>query len=298
MRMQDNIAPEQWTVRKVLEWTISYFESYGIDTPRVDAEILLAHSLAEDRVYLYINYDMPLSQDELAAFRSLVLRRAQREPVAYIVGTRGFWSMDLKVTPDVLIPRPETETVVETALSLLLEDARSPRRILEIGAGSGAIILALVSERPGHLFFASDKSVKAVELARDNARHYQLAVHFFAGDWFSPLIRGIPGFDLILSNPPYIRTGDIPELEPEIRRYEPLTAIDGGADGLTAYQEIIRAAPVYLTDGGSLILEIGHDQKDDIRKIIADCGCYDDVLFIKDYGGHVRVIRLRKKACG
>ncbi|OQX28306.1 MAG: protein-(glutamine-N5) methyltransferase, release factor-specific [Desulfobacteraceae bacterium IS3] len=283
-----------WTILEILKWASPYFASRNIDTPRLDAEILLSHALQCKRIDLYLRYDQPLCKNELALFKSLIKRRISREPVAYIVGKKDFWSLELEITGDVLIPRPETECVVETAISLLPPDV--PKRILEIGTGSGAIVLALASEQPGNVFFASDRSVKAVEIARKNAFRNNLGerVHFFAGDWFAPLRTDMPLFDMILSNPPYIRRGMIPQLAPEICKYEPSAALDGGPDGLAALRHIIRSAYSYLADGGHLLLEIGYDQKDAVQKIAAGCGYYEDISVIKDYGGHDRVVQMRK----
>ncbi|MDM8522687.1 peptide chain release factor N(5)-glutamine methyltransferase [Desulfococcaceae bacterium HSG8] len=295
--MQKKTGEEpQWTILKVLHWTTSYFKSHDIENPRVDAEILLAHVLESERIDLYTRFDLPLSQNELADFKSLIKRRISREPVAYIVGEKGFWSLDIEVTGDVLIPRPETECLVEEAVGLL-PAGQGGKRVLEVGTGSGAIILALASERPDNLFFASDHSVRAVELARKNAVRCGLAesVCFFSGNWFLPLKSDSPRFDMVLSNPPYIRTGVIGQLQPEIFKYEPLMALDGGKDGLDCISYIIRSAPFYLNRGGHLLLEIGHDQKDAVQEIIRDCGRYEHVCFIKDYGGHDRVVRMVKR---
>lgn len=297
MQNPSKTGDDQWTILKLLQWTTSYFKSRNIQSPRVDAEILLAHTLQLKRVDLYIRYDLPLSKNELAAFKDLILRRAAREPVAYIVETKGFWSLDLGVTTDVLIPRPETECLVETALSLLpSSEEEPPKRVLELGTGSGAIVLALASERPRDIFFASDRSLNAAALARKNAQQNcpEGAVRFFCGNWFMPL-NSRQGFDMILSNPPYIPSGKIPQLQPEIYKYEPLTALDGGDDGLTPIRNIICSASKYLVQGGWLLLEMGHDQKSEVEKIIRACDAYDQIVFTKDYAGHDRVVQMRKK---
>lgn len=295
--MQNQIETEasQWTILDILKWTTSYFRSRNIDQPRADAEILLSHTLNLQRVDLYLRYDQPLSTDERNRFKTLIKRRTSREPVAYIVGSRGFWTIDLAVTPDVLIPRPETEGVVEAALSLLPETTGPARTVLDIGTGSGAIILSLASERRLHRFFASDRSRAAIGLARNNAVRCGLdgRVLFFAADWFAPLKQGPALFDMIVSNPPYIRSGDIPGLQPEIG-FEPIEALDGGADGLDAIRCIVAQSPKYLKPGGHLLLEIGHDQKADLRQIIDRCGAYGDVLFAKDYSGRDRVVKMTR----
>lgn len=298
MQNQSKTGEFQPTVRNVLSWTASYFQSRNIASPKAEAAILLAHALNMERIEVYLQYDKPLCPNELEVFKSLIRRRVRREPVAYIVGTKGFWTLDLAVTRDVLIPRPETEFMVEAALPVLSGGPDSPRmRVLELGTGSGAVVIALASERPGHLFFASDISVKAVELARKNAARYGTAIHFFSGDWFKALNKRQP-FDMILSNPPYIRTAEIKELQPEIHQYEPFRALDGGKDGLGPVRHILNFAPPYLAQGGSLLLETGHDQKADILRIMETCGCYEPVAFIKDYSGYDRIVHIRKKYSG
>lgn len=294
----------EWNILKLLNWTTSYFKSHDIDSPRAAAEILLAHALKKDRIDLYLLHDQPLSPEELSLFRELVKRRIHREPVAYIVGEKGFWSMDFAVNPDVLIPRPETECLVEAALMLLSGDRvdadGGAKRILELGTGSGAVILAVARHRPNHFFFASDRSINAVAVAKRNALRHQLdgRVRFFCGDWFSPVTAAGVKFDMILSNPPYIPTPVIGRLQPEIRQYEPVSALDGDEDGLGCLGRIIREAHVYLRPEGRLLLEIGNHQKDGVLKIVDDDGHYEDVEFMKDYGGHDRIVRMKKMYCG
>ena len=285
----------EWTIIKLLNWTTSYFKSHDIDSPRSTSEILLAHTLGLKRIDLYLRYDQPLTIDELLLFKTYIKRRINREPVAYIVGTREFWSMDLSVTKDVLIPRPETECLVESALSLP-ELGPGPKRILELGTGSGAITLALASERPEYIYFASDSSDKAVKLAFMNAKLHRLdgKINFFTGDWLEPLKNTGQLFDMIISNPPYIRTLSIPELQAEIYRYEPIRALDGGKAGLDPIKKIIFEAHAFLVQKGILLLETGHDQKDQIKKIIDDCGNYENVVFKKDYSGYNRMVCMLK----
>ena len=218
--------------------------------------------------------------------------------MAYILGTKEFWSMALAVTPDVLIPRPETESLVETALGVLADDLHpAPGHILDLGTGCGAIALALASRHPQHLFFAMDLSKAATRIARQNAKRHGLdgRIHFFVGDWMEPLQQKTRLFDLIVSNPPYIPSGDIPVLQPEIYKYEPLSALDGEEDGLGCLRKIIGAAHRLLKPRGSLVLEIGHDQKAAVQGVIERCGEYDGMVFSKDYSGMDRVARMRKK---
>lgn len=313
MQSHSQLSAPEWTILKLLKWSTSYFQSHNIDSPRAAAEILLAHALNLKRIDLYLRYDQPLCSNELAVFKSLIQRRLTKEPVAYIVGVKEFYSMDIAVTSDVLIPRPETEHLVEAAIALLPDNSGSDlnfekKRILELGTGSGAAVLALVSQRPEHIYFASDCSIKAVETAKRNARRHNLdsKIYFFACDWFAPLkdhIRPFQpldhsttrSFDMIISNPPYIQTLAISRLQPEIFKYEPVMALDGGEDGLCCLRHIIGNAHDYLQPGGSLLLEIGYDQENEVRKIIDSNGNYEQVVFIKDYSGNYRVVQMKKK---
>jgi release factor glutamine methyltransferase len=286
-----------WTLLKLLKWTTEYFKSRDIEDPRASAEILLAHAFHLGRIDLYLRYDQPMSAEELQRFKPLVKRRVQREPVAYIVGEKEFWSLSFAVSPDVLIPRPETESLVEAALALIPSDGSGERRIFEPGTGSGAVIIALAKERPGSLFFASDRSLRALSLARQNAGRHGLvpSIRFFAGDWFDACRRNREGFDLIVSNPPYIPSGVIPGLQPEVSRFEPRISLDGGTDGLRAIRHLIQEAPLHLKPGGGLLLEIGHDQKTPIAEIADRCGSYARIDFFNDFSGWVRGVRLLRK---
>ena len=273
-------------------------KSHDIDSPRATGEILLAHALNCRRIDLYLKYDQPLVADELQKFKILIKRRVRREPVAYIVGIKEFWSLELEVNGHVLIPRPETECLVEAALDLLsAKPAGTPRRVLDLGTGSGAIALALASQQPHHVFVASDRFRPAVAVASRNAGRHDLSrrIHFFVGDWLSALNSSRSGFDLIVSNPPYIPSPDIRELQPEIHRFEPLTALNGDGDGLGCYRHIVGSAHQHLNTDGVLMLEIGHDQRDSVRQIAADCERYTDFTCAKDYSGCDRVVMMRKR---
>ena len=302
MQNQPTSTDPEWTIIKLLKWTTSYFESRDIDSPRIEAEILLAHVLKLKRIDLYLQYDRPLSSNELSRFKDIIKRRINREPVAYIVGSKEFWSMDFLVTKDVLIPRPETEFLVGTAANLLSQGSASssiltPKRILELGTGSGAVILALASTRPGHFFFASDRKTSALKLAKQNAKHHDLngKISFICASWFGPFKDKRPLFDMIVSNPPYIPSRVIGRLQPEIVKYEPISAIDGGEDGLSSLRHIINNAHFYLQQKGYLLLELGHDQRNDVQKIVDQCAKYENVLYTKDYSEYDRVVQMQKK---
>ena len=290
------MPPETWTILKLLKWTTAYFKAHHIEQPRAAAEILLAHTLGIGRVDLYVQYDRPLESHELEVFKRFIQRRILREPVAYIVGKKEFWSMDLKVTPDVLIPRPETETLVEAALTIIpLEPGSAPLKILDLGTGSGAVVLAMASERPVHRFYAVDRSEKALAVALDNARMLDLnkAITFLQGNWFDSVRELVHYFDVIVSNPPYISSHEYKALPPEIAQYEPREALDGGSDGLDAIRLIIKETARYIVPGGRLVFEIGYDQWTAVEKLIEGSGAYSEWAVIKDYSGHDRVVRTR-----
>jgi len=292
------MLPETWTILKLLKWTTGHFKSHHIEQPRAAAEILLAYTLGVGRVDLYVQYDRHLGLKELEIFKGFIQRRIQREPVAYIVGKKEFWSMDLKVTPDVLIPRPETETLVETVLAIVpLELRPAPLRVLDLGTGSGAIVLAIASERPGNSFYAVDRSEQALDVARNNARTHKLdkAVTFLQGDWFDPVRDRRRYFDVIVSNPPYILSQEFEVLPLEIAGHEPREALEGGLDGLDAIRIIIKDAPDYMVPGGWLLFEIGYDQWTAVEKLFAGSGAYSDWAVVKDYSGCNRVVRARTK---
>ncbi len=283
-----------WTIAALLRWASGYFTRHAVDSPRTTAELLLAHVLNLSRLDLYLRFDQPLAENELAAFKKLLLRRVEREPAAYIVGRKAFWSIELEVNPDVLIPRPDTECLVEQALALMPPADRTSRwHILELGTGSGAIVLSLAKDRPRHLYVATDISPAALQTARRNASQLNLQhqVFFLAGNWFAPL-QSIPVFDLIISNPPYVAREDLASLQPEITFFEPLLALDGEPDGLGSIRPIIQQAPAHLKPGGHLLLEIGHDQADAVRGVATDTQVCREIHFHRDYGGNARVLQL------
>lgn len=298
MHNQANPKRPEWTIIKLIQWAAAYFKSHDIDSPRATAEILLAHALDIKRIDLYLGYDQPLNPEELERFKALIKRRREREPVAYILGHKEFWSMELEVNRNVLIPRPETERLVEIALEHLTASSTAESKlILELGAGSGAVLLALASEIPRHSYLGTDISVEAVRVARRNADRNSLTenIHFIAADWFAPVSRHARLFDMIISNPPYIKSGQLNRLQPEIYTYEPLLALDGAADGLSCLQHIIQSAHLFLKPAGVLLLEIGHDQKERLKKMITECNQYENVVFYKDYSGYNRVVQMEKK---
>ncbi len=250
----------------------------------VDAEHLLLHVLARPRSWLFAHADDAVTATEAAGFLALVERRTQGEPVAYLTGTQGFWSLELAVTPATLIPRPETERLVELALERL--PAGVAGRVADLGTGSGAIALAIARERPQAQVIATDASAAALEVARANAERNRVRnVQFRQGDWLAPLAG--ERFDLIASNPPYIADGD-PHLSAGDLRFEPPTALSSGADGLDAIRVIVRDARAMLQPGGWLLLEHGWDQGDAVRALLQGGG-YGDVATEQDLEARDRI---------
>ncbi len=296
MPIDDQTAAPPWTILKTLQWTADFFGKHRIANPRSDAEILLAHTLACERIDLYLHHDQPLQEQELGRFKALIRRRVKREPVAYIIGAKEFWSLAFTVTPDVLIPRPETEELVEAALRYCAQNKEV--RVLELGTGSGIISVALASDRAGWRFWATDISHKAIKIARVNARRHldKDRIAFVVGHWFDAIAHGAC-FDLVISNPPYIVRSEIATLEPDVYRYEPALALDGGPDGLASEALIIKTASGYLRPGGNLLLEIGYDQGAAVEAIGKTCGDYDQIVIEKDHSGHDRVAIMRKTIC-
>ena len=279
---------ECWTVLKLLRWTADYFAGRGLDAPRLDAELLLAATLGFDRVGLYVNFERPLQAGELAAYRERVRRRAGREPLAYILGQTEFWSLPLKVTPDVLIPRPETELLVEEALPRL----SGRQQVLDVGTGSGALAIALAHERQELTVTAIDISPAALAVAADNARSNGVAerIRFVQHD----LGQLPPGpFDLIVANPPYIPSRELATLMPEVRDFEPQLALDGGVDGLDAYRALARQAGAILTAAGWLLVEVGSGQAAAVKELFAGAGLTESFA-ARDLAGIERVVGGKK----
>ncbi len=289
----------QWTILEVLKWTTEYFSVNGIDSPRLTAEILLSEVLGIERIGLYVRFDQPLSEDERTRFKALVKRRLLREPVAYILGRKDFWKIELDLTPDVLIPRPETEILVERAIEavdeMMSENRKTPFRAIDMGTGSGAIAISLAHCRPGLLYYASDLSYAALRVAVHNAALNKVKdrISFFASNWFESIARSC-SFDMILSNPPYISSAEVTKLAPEILNHEPLMALDGDVDGLRDIFRLIEEAPAFLAPGGFLMMEIGCDQKAAVEQKVEKQPEYAEVSFRKDYGGHHRVAVIKK----
>lgn len=280
-----------WTIGALLQWTQRYFAGKGIDSPRLDAEILLAHVLHKERIYLYAHYDEPMNGEELAAYRAMVKIRADRLSVAHILGTKAFMGLDFKVSEDVLIPRPETEMLVETVVAAA--EGTAPA-IIDIGTGSGAIILSLLHYLPQATGTGVDISPKALAIAAENGRTLGLdgRVTWIESDLFAKVPQGT--CDWLVSNPPYLTKGDMEQLQPEVR-HDPALALYGGDDGLEFYRRIAADSPAYVKAGGHCAVEIGAGQAEDVTAIFCRHGAYDHEQTVKDYGGIDRVLVFSRK---
>ncbi|HKJ04664.1 MAG TPA: peptide chain release factor N(5)-glutamine methyltransferase [Geopsychrobacteraceae bacterium] len=275
---------ETWTLLKLLDWTSEYFYGKGIDNPKLDAQLLLAHVLQIDRVGLYLNFDRPLTTEELGRIRPLVKRRGQREPLQYLIGSTEFWSLDFEVNSAVLIPRGDTEILVEEAISRAPEQGQ----LLDIGTGSGAIVISLATELPNWQMTGLDISAEALEVASRNAEKYGVGVRvrMRQGD-----LAQLPNerYDLIVSNPPYIAECEWNGLMPEVRCFEPQIALMAAAEGLYCYQQIAKQAATRLKPGGWLLVEIGSTQGEAVQELFAEAGL-SEIYTRNDYADQPRVV--------
>ena len=286
------------TIARLINWASNFLKSKQIPTHRLDSELLLAHLLNLKRIDLYLNPDQILNEEEWYGFKRLTMRRAKREPISYLTGHKEFWSLDFIVTGDVLVPRPETELLVEEALKIFRTNRLSTDccLILEIGTGSGAVAVSLAKELPGVSVIATDYSFDALRIAKKNAEKCQVIknVNFLAGDIFGPFKNDRDLSDMVISNPPYIPDHVIQNLPPEVRDFEPVMALDGGKDGLDLYRRIIPQAARYLKKDGYLLLEIGENQEKKVTRMVRETGCFTQCSIIRDLGGNNRVVKTRK----
>ena len=283
-----------WTIRELLEWTHRRFEAIGIESPRVDAEYLLAHALGCTRMSLYVRHHEVVEPEPKQRFREFVRRRLKREPVAYIEGRRGFHALDLELCVDsrVLIPRPETEHLVDWLLEELREPPAPLMSVLDVGTGSGAIALAIKRAREDVDVVASDLSPDAIEVARGNAERSGLEVRFVVADLLEGIEPPQGGWAAIAANLPYVRTDDWNALEPEVREFEPRSALDAGHGGLEVVERLVEQAsqPGVMAPRAGLYLEVGFDQTEATATLLTDAG-FRDVATRADYGGHPRIVR-------
>ena len=277
-----------WRIIDLIHWTTEYFERHNIPTPRLDVELLLGHILQKSRLQIYLSFDMPVFQEQLSAFRELVKKRVARAPVSYLTNHKEFMSLDFYVDSRVLIPRPETEMLVETVLK-----HENPCCLIDIGTGSGVIAVSLAVNRPDWEIFATDISGEALEVAKQNADSHNVAdrLTFLQGDLFESVKElDNPRFDWIVCNPPYVSANNRSTLTQDVRDYEPAIALFADVDGQDVIRRLISEAPEFLKPDGKLALEIGHEQSNHIQELIKSHPAYSAHRFIKDYAGIERIV--------
>jgi len=280
------------TVLDIIKRSTGYFEGKGIDSPRLQIELLLAHVLKVPRLKLYLDFERQLSDGELETLREFVRRRGEREPLQYILGTTSFCGLEIAVTPAVLIPRPETELLVEQAWQFLASRGDQPATVLDFGTGSGCIAVAIAHKFPACDVHAIDASEDALQVARTNAERVAAKVHFHRGVAIDDLISPRT-FDLIVSNPPYIPDAEVERLQPEVRDYEPRLALTGGSEGLDFYRMITFQTQERLTTKGKVIVELGHGQESAARGIFEGEGWSVESV-VADYAGTPRILIARR----
>lgn len=283
-----------WTIKKLLLWTTHYFQEHHLDSPRLDAELLLAHVLHKQRIYLYTDFDLIVEPSELSLYREYIKKRVSGVSTAAIIGEKEFMGLTFKVNEDVLIPRPDTETWLEKIIQYHRNE--QGLHVADLGTGSGAILLSFLYYCKEDTGVGVDISEKALALAEENGKNLKMddRVTWRRGDYLTALEEG-ELFDGILTNPPYIPTGDIRGLAEEVR-HEPMNALDGGADGLTFYRKLAEGAAEHLKDGGFVAAEFGIHQAADVVNLLKETGKFDSFEVITDYGGIERAVYCRKKA--
>lgn len=283
-----------WTIKKLLLWTTHYFQEHHLDSPRLDAELLLAHVLHKQRIYLYTDFDLIVEPSELSLYREYIKKRVSGISTAAIIGEKEFMGLTFKVNEDVLIPRPDTETWLEKVIQYHRNE--QGLTVADLGTGSGAILLSFLYYCKEDTGIGVDISEKALAVAEENGKNLKMddRVTWRRGDYLTALEEG-ELFDGILTNPPYIPTGDIRGLAEEVR-HEPMNALDGGADGLTFYRKLAEGAAEHLKDGGFLAAEFGIHQAADVVNLLKETGKFDSFEVITDYGGIERAVYCRKKA--
>lgn len=290
-RAADAPDDDVWSILRMILWSADYLQGKGVESGRLDAEHLLAHVLEMERLQLYLEYERPLTPDELDAYRPLLKRRATREPLQHIIGVQPFRELELEVDRSVLVPRPETEVLVDAVLSWSRESGRGDLTALDMGTGSGAIALSLALEGPFARVVATDVDDGALETARKNrsAAGLDERVELRAGDLFQAL-EDDEQFDVVVSNPPYIPEGDAAELEPEVRDWEPTRALFAGADGLDVLRKLVTGAPRHLRVGGLFAVEVGSGQASAVVDLLDDTGTYEALRVLRDYAGRERFV--------
>jgi len=284
-----------WTRLQLIEWTADYFSGKGIESARLDAEVLLGHVLRASRIDLYVHYDRQVEPGELARFRELVARRAAREPLKYILGNTEFFSLPFLIDHRVLIPRPETELMTERAIELLSRELPAGEKlVVDVGTGSGCIAIAVAKNLPDVTVHATDSSEGALELARKNAEELavQDQIEFHAGELLEPVRDLVGRVHLLISNPPYVAEGEFEDLAPDLK-YEPRDALVAGPTGLEVIEKLLESVPAMLAAGGVFLCEMGAGQAADVQALARGTGFFETVTVRRDYADIERILEAR-----
>jgi release factor glutamine methyltransferase len=292
-----NLAMQNWTIQKLLNWITEYLKDRGIDSPRLSAELLLSHVLGLQRIELYTNFDKLVTKEQLDKLHNLVKRAGQYEPIVYLTGKKEFYSLELDITPDCMIPRPETELLVERAIEFL-RNRSGLQHVCDLCTGSGCIAVAIAKNFQNAHIFATDISSASLDIAAKNVQKHQLQdrITLLCGDLFDPLIPqlDVEKLDLIVCNPPYIKAAEFESLDKNIKAYEPRVALYAGEDGLDVHRRIIEKVDTFLKPDGALILEFGYRQGRDIRELLEKAGVFAEIKIEKDFHDNDRIAIAKK----
>ena len=292
-----NLAMDTWTIQKLLNWVTEYLTGKGIDSPRLSAELLLSHVVGLKRIELYTQFNKAVDKQQLDRLHDLVKRAGQNEPIAYLVGRTEFYSLEINITPDCMVPRPETELLVERAIEFL-RTRRDTQFVCDLCTGSGCIAVAIAKNFPDARIIATDICDSALAVAAGNIEKHQLKdrITLLHGDLFDPIISGLDvnEFDLIVCNPPYVSTAEYEKLDRNVKDYEPKIALFAGVDGLDIYRRIIEKADDFLKPNAALMLEIGFAQGQAVRQLLEQTGAFTEIKIEKDFHNNDRIVSARK----
>jgi release factor glutamine methyltransferase len=287
-----------WTIQKLLNWITEYLTDKNIDSPRLSAELLLSHVLEMKRIELYMYFDKPVEKEQLDVLHNMVRRAGQSEPIAYLTGKTEFYSIELNITPDCLIPRPETELLVEKAVEFL-RTRIGRQSILDLCTGCGCIAVAIAKNFADADIIATDISDAALKIASENIEKHHLKnrIKLFCGDLFDPIVPrlDVAKFDLIVCNPPYISAPEFEKLDKNVKDYEPKIALFAGVDGLDIYRRIIDKIDTFLKPDAALMLEIGHSQGQAVKELLEQAACFAKVTIEKDFHNNDRIVIAKKQ---
>jgi release factor glutamine methyltransferase len=289
----------EWTIQRLLTWVTEYLTQKGVDAPRLSAELLLSHVLGLKRIELYTQYNKVVPQEQLTQLRDLVKRAGEHEPVAYLVGRTEFYSIEFEVTPDCLIPRPETELLVQKSIELLRKRT-GPQSVCDLCTGCGVIAVAIAGNVPDVKVMATDISEPALAVAARNVEKHKLGerIELRHGDLFEPLVPQLDVFDLIVCNPPYVSAAQYETLDRNVKEYEPRLALYAGPEGLDVYRRLVEKVDQFLKPDGVLLLEIGYQQGPAVRELLEQTKSFSQIRINKDLQGHDRVVTAVRAGAG